>query len=99
MGTPGNARSRAIEKSSKVLIRLTNEDDFVSVMSWGHSEIMGVPYKVFHWTPDFNENVDSPVVPIWITLPGLPPNYFQPSMLKSIGDAFGNFLKWDNAIV
>ncbi|KAF5465236.1 hypothetical protein F2P56_015261 [Juglans regia] len=44
------------------------------------------------------EDEDSPWVPIWLTLPGLPPNYFQESMLRSIGNGFGCFLKQDNAM-
>lgn len=53
-------------------------------------------YRIFHWTPDFNEEDDSPLDPVRITLPGLPPNYFHVSILKSIGGGFGKFLKRDN---
>ncbi|KAG2701938.1 hypothetical protein I3760_06G068500 [Carya illinoinensis] len=57
---------------------------------------MGVSYKTFHWTPDFSGEDDSPRVPIWLTLPGLPPNYFHVSIFRSIGGGFGRFLKRDN---
>lgn len=43
------------------------------------------------------EDEDSLRVPVWITLPGLPPNYFQESILQSIGNGFGRYLKRDNA--
>lgn len=43
------------------------------------------------------EDEDSPWLPVWMTLPGLPSNYFLESMLRSIGDGFGKYLKRDNA--
>lgn len=76
-------------------MRLTN--DFVAVMARGNVEIQGVPYRVFHWTPDFNEEEDSPLMPVWISLPSLPSNYLTLSMLQSIGGGLGWFLKLDNA--
>lgn len=33
-----------------LLVRLTNEEDFISVMARGNADIQRVPYKVFHWT-------------------------------------------------
>ncbi|XP_042964616.1 uncharacterized protein LOC122298830 [Carya illinoinensis] len=66
-------------------------------MARGYSDVNGVPYKIFHWTPGFNEEDEPPLVPVWLTIPGLPPNYFQTSMLKSFGDGLGRFLKCDNA--
>ncbi|XP_018826667.2 uncharacterized protein LOC108995543 [Juglans regia] len=57
----------------------------------------GIAYRVFHWTPEFKEEEESPIVPVWISLPGLPPNYFHGSILKSIGGGFGRILKCDNA--
>ncbi|XP_042951450.1 uncharacterized protein LOC122287689 [Carya illinoinensis] len=80
-----------------VLVRLVMEEDFISVMARGNSEVLGVPYRIFHWSPDFIEEEDSPWVPVWVSLPGLPPNFFQESILRSIGDGIGKFLKRDNA--
>lgn len=80
-----------------ILVRLINEEDFLTVMTRGNSDVDGVPYKVFHWTPGFNEDDEPPLVSIWITLLGLPPVYFQYSMLKSFGDGFGHFLECENA--
>ncbi|XP_042972861.1 uncharacterized protein LOC122304669 [Carya illinoinensis] len=86
-----------LRNTRNILVRLINEGDFVSIMARGCSDVNGVPYKIFHWTPGFNEEDEPPLVPVWLTLPGLPPNYFQTSMLKSFGDGFGRFLKCDNA--
>lgn len=81
-----------------VLVRMSIEDDFINAMVRGNSEIHGVHFRVSHWTPDFVEEEDSPLVLVWVTLPGLPPNYFQESMLSSIGNGFGRYLKRDNAM-
>lgn len=78
-----------LRNPSNVLVQLANKDDFVTVMSQGNAEMEGVSYGVFHWT----EEEDSPLVLIWIMLPGLPPNYFHISILKSTSGGFGRFFK------
>ncbi|XP_041004168.1 uncharacterized protein LOC121249532 [Juglans microcarpa x Juglans regia] len=85
-----------LKNPRNVLIRISNEEDFNSVMVRGNSEVEGVLYRVFHWMPNFIEEEDSPWVPVWLTLSGLPPNYFHESILRSIGGGFGRFLKRDN---
>lgn len=87
-----------LQNLRNVLVRMA-EEDFISVMARGNSEMYGSPFRVFHWTPDYVEEEDFPWVPFWITLPGLPPNYFQESILRSIGNGFGRYLKRDNATV
>lgn len=79
--------------SCNVLVRMLKEDDFISVMARGNSEMLGSHFRVFHGTPYYLEDEDSPWAPVWLTLPGLPPNYFQESMLRSIGNGFGRYLK------
>lgn len=56
-----------------ILVRLINEEDFLTVMTRGNLDVDGVPYKVFHWTPGFNKDDEPPLVLVWITLLGLPP--------------------------
>lgn len=82
-----------------ILVRISKEDDFISVMARGNLEIHGVPFWLSHWTSDFMEEEDSPWVLVWVTLPGLPLNYFQVSMLSSIGNGFGRYLKRDNTMM
>lgn len=79
-----------------ILVQLINKEDFMIVMARGNFDVDGVPYKVFHWTLGFNEDDESLV---WITLLGLPPNYFQCFILKSFGDGSRHFLKCDNATI
>lgn len=45
-----------------VLVRMEMEDDFISVMARGNSEMLGSPFWVFHWTPNYVEDKDSPWV-------------------------------------
>lgn len=66
-----------LKNPRNVLVSLSNKEDFVSVMSWGIAEMECVPHRIFHWTPEFNEDEDSPTVHVWISLSGLPPNYFH----------------------
>lgn len=86
-----------LRNTRNLLIRLSNEEDFITVMAHGNVNVIGIPYKIFHSTPDFDEDTESLLAPVWISLPDLPPNYFHVSMLKSIGGGFGHFLKHDNA--
>lgn len=88
-----------LSNPQNLLVRLTNEKGFISVMPRGNVEIQGVPYIIFHWSPNFNEKEDSPLVPVWLSLPGLPPNYFNLSIMQSIGGGLGRFLKTVNAMV
>lgn len=52
---------------------------------------------MFHWTPEFVEEDDSPLVLVWLSLLGLPPNVFHDFILRSTGGDFERFLKRDNA--
>lgn len=72
---------------------MAKEEDFIYMMVRGNSKILGVPFRVFHWTPDYVEDEDFPWVPVWMNFPRLPLNYFQESILRSIGDRFGKYLK------
>lgn len=88
-----------LKYNRNVLTRFTNEGDFVVAMAHENLDLAGVPYRIFHWTPDFMEKEDSPLVPIWLTLLGLPIHLFHATILKSIGGGFGCFLKRDSANV
>lgn len=82
-----------LQNPRNVLVQMAKEEDFISVTTRGNSEIHGVPFRVSQWTLEFKEDEDSPWVPVWITLLGLPPNFFQESILWSIGNGFGHYLK------
>ncbi|XP_042983245.1 uncharacterized protein LOC122312650 [Carya illinoinensis] len=96
-GLGGNAVVSSMGKNKHVFVRLTSEEDFNKAFSRETSEVNGVPYRVFHWTPGFTEGEESPIVPVWVMLPGLPPNYYHDSILKILTAPLGNFIRSDNS--
>lgn len=77
-------------------MRLTSEEDFVKPFGRENCEIDGVPYRIFHWTTEFHEDQELVHVPVWITLPSLPPKFYQESYLCNITMPIKRFLKRDN---
>ncbi|XP_035539624.1 uncharacterized protein LOC118344002 [Juglans regia] len=78
-------------------IRLATEADFVKALSRESCEVNGVAYRAFHWSPDFNEEHEPSNVPVWILLPGLPPNFYQESFLRIFIAPLGRFICRDNS--
>ncbi|KAG2411217.1 hypothetical protein I3760_Q020500 [Carya illinoinensis] len=54
-------------------------------------------FSPFAWTPEFDENSEPLCVPVWVFLPGLPPSFYQPSVLKMITAPIGRFIRCDNS--
>ncbi|XP_042980144.1 uncharacterized protein LOC122310314 [Carya illinoinensis] len=79
-----------------VFIRLSTEEDFVKALTREATNINGVIYRVFKWTTEFHEDKEPVFVPVWISLPGLPPNYYHDSFLRCITAPLGRYLKRDN---
>lgn len=75
---------------------MSNEEDFIKVLTREATDIDGAIYHVFRWTTDFKEDREPVHVPVWINLLGLPPNYFQESFLQNIVTPIGQYLKRDN---
>ncbi|XP_035546509.1 uncharacterized protein LOC118348589 [Juglans regia] len=80
-----------------VFIRMVLEEDCMKAMSREVNDIDGVPYRPFHWTPEFKEEEEPYIVPVWIVLPGLPPNYYHESFLKILKAPIGRFIRSDNS--
>ncbi|PKU63892.1 hypothetical protein MA16_Dca009876 [Dendrobium catenatum] len=53
--------------------------------------------KVVKWSPNLDVEVDSPIVPIWVSFPLLRPRLFSPRILFGLGSLFGLPLKSDMA--
>lgn len=51
---------------------------------------------MFHWSPDYSEESELEVVPVWIVLPSLPPNFYHESFLKNITMTLGKYVHRDN---
>lgn len=79
----------SMRRSWNVVVHLSLEGDFVKAFACENYEIAGVPYRVFHWTTDFHEDQEPVRVPVWITLLGLPLNFYHESFLRSITAPLG----------
>ncbi|XP_040991002.1 uncharacterized protein LOC121238239 [Juglans microcarpa x Juglans regia] len=79
-----------------VFVRFANEGDFKMAISRESCEVKGVPYRAFHWSTEYTEELESPVVPVWISLPSLPPNLFHESFLENITMPIGKYVRSDN---
>lgn len=76
-----------------LLIRLNNEEDFIKLLLQKSAIIKGFLFRFFKWQLDFDFKADPPVIPAWISLPGLPANFFREDMLKSIASNIGPVLR------
>ncbi|XP_041009290.1 uncharacterized protein LOC121253324 [Juglans microcarpa x Juglans regia] len=87
----------AMLKARSVFVRFSNELDFIKAFSRETCDVEGVSYHIFQWYPEFDEENESPLVPIWITLPGLPPNFYHESFLRNITMPLGQYILQDNS--
>lgn len=84
-------------KSQVSFIRCSNELDFIKAFSRETCDVDGVPYRMFQWYPEFDEEKETPLVPVWIMLPGLPPNFYHESFLRNITLPLGQYIRQDNS--
>ncbi|XP_028555801.1 uncharacterized protein LOC114580947 isoform X3 [Dendrobium catenatum] len=45
--------------------------------------------KLLKWSPIFDVNVESPIVPVWVSFPSLCPHFFLPHTFHGLGSLFG----------
>ncbi|KAL0906731.1 hypothetical protein M5K25_025248 [Dendrobium thyrsiflorum] len=50
-----------------------------------------------NWSPSIDVDVESPVVPIWVSFTNLRPHLFSPRILQGLGSIFGRPFKIDHA--
>ncbi|KAL6565557.1 hypothetical protein OROHE_004612 [Orobanche hederae] len=55
----------------------------------------GLPMRLFRWDPFFNFKEEPAVVPLWVKIHALPPQWFDLRSLKTIASSVGVFLKVD----
>jgi len=56
--------------------------------------MVGTPIFLKYWTPSFDakrERMD--VVPVWVQLPGLPMQYWNPICFSAIGNKLGEYIE------
>ncbi|KAF5474794.1 hypothetical protein F2P56_006658 [Juglans regia] len=86
----------AMQNPRNVFIRMLKEDDFNKALSRESCEINGVCHRPFAWSPNYTEEYESPCVPMWVFLSGLPPHFYHASVLKMITALIGKFIRRDN---
>ncbi|KAL6570175.1 hypothetical protein OROMI_014689 [Orobanche minor] len=64
---------------------------------WMHREFFfaGFPMRMFRWDPFFNFKEEPAIVPLWVKIHALPPQWFDLRSLKTIASSVGEFLKAD----
>lgn len=80
-----------------VLINFDREEDFQRCWLRKSWSIQGSIMKVFKWTTDFRPEVESPIVPVWIALEGLPAHLQDKRAIYSIAQSVGSPLKVDTS--
>lgn len=61
--------------------------------------VNGRAMRIFKWSKDFRCSAESPIVPVWVSLPYLPVHFiYCKAALYSIAAAIGTPLRVDNAI-
>ncbi|KAF5470378.1 hypothetical protein F2P56_010897, partial [Juglans regia] len=95
-GLTANPVVSAMRRPRNVFVRMVNEVDFTKALSREVCEINGLFYRAFRWSPEFNEDAEPSRVPVWVSLPGLPPNFYQESFLKILMAPIGTFIRRDN---
>ena len=60
-----------------VYIDLDNEFDYQTVWTKLRMNIEGQVIRIQTWTHDFTPEEETPIVPIWVAIPGLPWNFYN----------------------
>ncbi|KAL0439292.1 UNVERIFIED_CONTAM: hypothetical protein Slati_2412200 [Sesamum latifolium] len=55
--------------------------------------------RIFKWSSDFDPQIDSPIAPVWIRLPGLPVLIFEKNALFTFAAKIGKSLRMDEPTV
>ena len=79
-----------------VLIQLQQQVDYLRLYSRPVWYVKGFPMRIFKWTSSFHVDRESPIVPIWLSLPRLPIHFFKKEALFSIASAIGPPLRLDS---
>ncbi|MQL85142.1 hypothetical protein Taro_017667 [Colocasia esculenta] len=78
-----------------IIITFRNEKDYYKVLLKESMFVHGRIFRFSKWTMEFSPNKDSPVVPVWLHMPGLPANFFSEPMIRSIAGSIGPVLQID----
>ncbi|KAL9420883.1 hypothetical protein AB3S75_038453 [Citrus x aurantiifolia] len=97
LGLKGNCQISLLD-ARHVLIKLALEEDYSRIWVRQSWFINGRGMRVFKWSTDFRCSAESPIVPVWVSLPYLPVHFIHcKSALCSIASAIGTPLRVDHA--
>ncbi|XP_043695650.1 uncharacterized protein LOC122646213 [Telopea speciosissima] len=82
-----------------VLLHFLIAFDFVKTWLKEQAHIQGYLLRFMRWTSNFTPGWESPLSPVWVSMPGLPVNFYQGNFLASITGSIGRVLKVDGATV
>lgn len=86
----------SLRRPRNVFVCMANEANFMKALSRDVCEINGSFYRVFHWTPEFTEDDEPFHVLVWVSLSGLPPNFYSEAFLSILMAPIGTFIQQDN---
>ena len=78
-------------------LRLFLEEDYMYLKLKGALFIADCYMSVLEWSPYVDYAVDSPIVPVWLTLKNVPFMFFQCEALYKISKLLGNPIRVDDA--
>ncbi|XP_019171964.1 PREDICTED: uncharacterized protein LOC109167399, partial [Ipomoea nil] len=90
-------RYKGLIDQRHILINFDHEIDFQRCWLRKTWSIKGSLMRVFRWTPDFRPDVESPIIPVWLALEGLPAHLHDKRAIYSIANLVGNPLKVDTS--
>ncbi|KAG5580322.1 hypothetical protein H5410_050949 [Solanum commersonii] len=82
-----------------VFIDLDNELDYNTVWTQQRMTIEGKLMRIQAWTPNFRPEEETPIVPIWVLLPGLPWHCFKKEFITPLLESVGKVLYLDTASI
>ena len=85
--------------SRNVYIDLDNELDYNMVWTKQRMTIAGQVMRIQAWTPTFKPEEETPLVPIWISLPELPWNFYNKEFITTLLSPIGRVLYLDSASI
>ncbi|KAG5585252.1 hypothetical protein H5410_045686 [Solanum commersonii] len=82
-----------------VFIDLDNELDYNTVWTQQRMTIEGKLMRIQAWTPNFRPKEETPIIPIWVLLPGLPWHYFKKEFITPLLESVGKVLYLDTTSI
>ncbi|RAL47810.1 hypothetical protein DM860_011395 [Cuscuta australis] len=82
--------------STHILLNFSSDDDFHCCFKRREWSLGAYKMLISKLTPNFDPNVESPIMPIWISIKNLPIHFHAKESLMQIARIFGNPIKLDS---